>query len=695
MDGVTRSGLFVPPQFGSATQGAGPVGWPEEAQGTGIVVNDTDLPDDAVLEATQDAFIEAASMAWGSSTNFQLYQNNQGSLLARSEYRTPTNVIEEMRLARDLAERDDDVGSVLREMVAIAFGEGWEHIHADEKSTAIFNAVAKNAKLERALKEMYREYLICSQFTTATLYTRENLEFTPRGGAESVNELVTSPVMGVFLSEHVRVIGNDMFGTAQLAYDPPDRRLREWLEEYFSERTSAGRKAQMGREDRATANLFVGVYKPDPLAAPEDQSGTWGADNLFLLNPRLCHRTTMPKGPWKYARPLMTANFALLEAKRLLNLMDYSLLQGGSNFIVVAKKGSDQRPAQPEEVENLKQVVKVASRSGVIVGDHRLTFEIITPKLDELLNADKRRLVGRKIAMRMLGVSERGEDPSSKGEESDIHMIGRVITSDRNDIQRHVENEIYPEIVRRNRSLLTKGPAALWFPKIVLQGLDYFTDLILKLRDRGDIARSTAVQAAGFSWDAEVEKRKAELARGDDEVMVPGLVPHSSPEAGPQDNQEGRPKGVGDGETSKDPAKPTRRVTRTPGETVRAWYDQDLQQFIRVGEVTYAILEEYAATKAEGRITRIEREAIEKGEPIVLGGIAVVPVNDGVPMREDMRAVRLRDGLSMIVGYRLADGAVVARAICFKEPHFTVHEAEARVARWGYPPKLLDPPSDD
>lgn len=684
----------MPDHLRSGTQGGGSARrLPEEVQGTGIVVNETDLPDQMVLDATEDHFVEAASLAWGSASNFQLYQNKaEGSLLARSEFRVPTNVIEEMRLARDLAERDDDVASVIREMVAIACGEGMEHIHADEKSTAIFNAVARNANLDHVFKEMYREYLTCGQVTTASLYTRENLEFTPRGATESITESVASPVIGVFPSENIRIIGNDMFGTAQLTYDPPDARLREWLLEFFDPKTTPARKAEMGRADRATANLFVGVYTPDPLDPPEDQPGTWGMDKLFILNPRLCHRTTMPKGSWKYARPLLTANFALLEAKRLLNLMDYALLQGGSNFIVVAKKGSDQRPALAPEIENLKQVVKVASKSGVIVGDHRLSFEIITPKLDELLNSEKRRLLGRKIAMRMLGVAERAESPTSKGEESDIHMIGRVVTCDRNDLQRHVENNIYPEIVRRNRKILSKGPAGIWFPKIVLQGVQFFTDLVLKLRDRGDIARSTAVAAAGFNWDAEVEKRKAELARGDDEVMIPGVVPHSSPEAGPQDNPEGRPKGAGDGKTTKDPAKSTRVVTRNPGETIRSWYDRDLEEMVRVGEITYAILEEYAASKEPGRVLKVEREAIEQEKPIIRGPAAIIPVNIGVLVEDELRAIRLREGLSMIVGYRRADGAVIARALCFKEPSFTAHEAETRVARWGYEPKQLDPP---
>lgn len=704
MNELTSSGLVVPEGFGAATEGRGPFGetaqahgyprgaphgeWSDSIDGTGMVVNETGLPDDLVMDATRDYFVENASLAWGQSTNFQLYNQMQGSMLARSDYKTPTTVQGEIELARNLAEFDDDVASVLREMLALAFGEGMEHSHTDERSLAIFNEVAKKANLDHALKEMYREYLIASQFTTAMLFTRQEIEFTPRGASSAAETNITAPVIGVFHSEHVRVLGNDLFGTAVLAYDPPQDKLRSWLDEYFSPRTTPARKAEMGREDRATANLFTGVVEPSEIEqSTYSGSNIWGAtQRWYLLNPRLAFRTSMPKGAWKYPKPLLTANFGLLEAKRLLNIMDYALLQGGANFVVVAKKGTDQRPAQPEEVQNLVNVVRTASKTGMIVGDHRLSFEIITPKLDELLNSGKRRLLGRKIAMRMMGVAERAEESASNGEQSDTEVVARVVMADRRDIQRHVENNIYPEIVKRNRTVLSKGPAGIWFPKIILQGLNFFTELVLKLRDRGDIARSTAVAAAGFQWDAEVAKRKQEIASGDDKVMVPGEVPHSSSEAGPQDNNEGRPKGAKDG-SKPDPAAPKTTITKNKGETVKAWWDDDLQDIVRIGEITYAILEEYAETKDDGetfRVSGIEREAIESGEVTVRGGAAVIPVNQGMSVNGELRKVKLREGLSMIVGYTSADRAIVAVALSFRDEQFEEGDIERRVARWGF-----------
>jgi hypothetical protein len=696
----TISGLFVPELYDQNSQGAGPLD-PDDRlpEGRGTVVNDTGLPDDLVMGATRSYFEEHSAMAYGNPNSFQMYTQNSGSMLARAEYAAPTNIIEEIKLARDLAERDDDIREAMGAMIALAFGEGMQNFHEDERSLAAFNAMCEYMNLDGRLKEIYREYLIAAQFTTVSLFTRTQLDINPSTGNRRLGVSVAAPLLGVLPSENVRVMGNDLFGKPVLAYDPPEEKLRLWLEEYFGSTTSPARKGEMAREDRVAAAMFIGVKEIDPLAPREDQPGMWGNTKLFILNPRMVHRTTMPKGSWKYPRPLLTANFALLEAKRLLNVMDYALLQGGSNFIVVAKKGTDQRPAQPEEVANLREVVRRASRTGVIVGDHRLTFDIITPDMKELLNEKKRRLIGRKLAMTLLRVPEHSGKPTDGGggESLEGEIAPRVIESDRRDIKRHIEGTTYTECVKRNPRIFPKGRATLWFPRIILQGTQYFTDLILKLRDRGDIPRGWAVAAAGFSWDAAVQVRKGELARGDDEIMQPGSVPHSSPDAGPQDNNTGRPPGAGDG-SKPDSFAPKKTITRNKGETVKAWFDEDLDRVVRVGEITYAILEEFAETKSEGRVQDYEREAVEAEEPTQRGPVAIAPVNIGVRVL-NLKAVRLNESLAMIVGERDVDGAIMAKAICFREPDFTARQAEDRVARWGFPLALLDSgepePEDD
>lgn len=627
-----------------------------------------------VTAAVQDHFIENASMAWGRNSTFQNYSGN-GSMLARREYRTPTNVIDEIRLARDMAERDDDVAAAIGSQIATAFEGGMENFHEDEKTVGLFNAVAREANLDSVLKEMYREYLIAASITTVSLFTRQNLEWQAADG-NSREESLAVPVIGVLQAENIRVLGDDTFGTGTLAYDPEDESLRTWLETYFNPQTSPAKKAEMGRENRVAAAIFTGVIPNS--AVTEGEVSPYNSGNLYLLNPRLVHRTTMPKGAWNYPRPLLTRNFALLEAKRLLNILDFSLLQGGSNFIVVVKKGSDQRPAQPGELANLQNVVRAANKTGVIVGDHRLNIEVITPDLKELLNPGKRRLIGRKLSMALLRVPESGvEDPGTEGMKTEIELMSRVISSDRQDIKRHIERFTYKETARRNKRVFTKGAPKVWFPKIVLQGSQYFTDYVIKLRDRGDIPRKWAVEAGGFDYEAGVQQRQRELDAGDDEVLVPGAVPHSSPDMGPQDNNQGRPAGGQD----ENPNRQT--LMRTPGETVRSFYDETERAVLRVGVVTEAILEEYGDYQI-GRIQQFERDAMAEGEPLRRGSLVGVPVNPGVSVKA-MKALRLRDGLRMIVGQRLSDGAVLAKLLVFREPEFTLADAETAVARWGFP----------
>lgn len=638
------------------------------------VVNETDLPDAMVTAAVRDHFIENASMAWGHTTTFQNYTGN-GSMLARREYRTPTNVIDEIRLARDLAERDDDVAAALGSQIATAFESGMENFHEDEKTVGLFNAICREANFDSVLKEMYREYLIASSVTTISLFTRQNLEWRASDGVTREESLAV-PVVGILQAENIRVIGDDTFGTGTLAFDPPDDKLRNWLETYFNPRTTPAKKAEMGRTNRVAAAIFTGVVGNDDMA--DTELAPYNSGSLYLLNPKLVHRTTMPKGAWNYPRPLLTRNFALLEAKRLLNILDFSLLQGGSNFIVVVKKGSDQRPAQPGEMANLQNVVRAASKTGVIVGDHRLSIEVITPDLKELLNPAKRRLIGRKLSMALLRVPESGvEDPGTEGMKTEIELMGRVISGDRQDIKRHIERFTYKETVRRNKRVFPKGAPKLWFPKIVLQGSQYFTDYVIKLRDRGDIPRKWAVEAGGFDYEAGVQQRQRELDAGDDEVLTPGSVPHSSPESGPQDNNPGRPPGGQDDNPNR------RTLEQNPGETIRSFYDEVEQAVLRVGVVTETILEEYA-DHTVGRIQQFERDAIESGEPLRRGSLMGVPVNQNVAVRNE-KALKLREGLRMVVGQHKTDGALLAKLLVFREPEFSISDAETTVARWGFP----------
>lgn len=679
------SGLILPPGVEHAAQipEFPPAGAPE---GKGVIINETDLPD----EVLEHYFVEnAAAIGMHPGNHFTTYVA-QGNLMTRPKFRVPMNYVDEVALARDFAERDDDVGAAIGAAQALAFGDGMQHVHPDEVTVALFDEIAEEVGILPKFKELYREWFISGQICTATVFTPRQLSFTPMGDDRQRTRTVLCPLVAVLPAEQIRVIGNDIFGQAKLAYRPFSGRQEQWLQEFFNPRTTAARSAQMRQEDPILTTLLTeqvawsGLLEGTSDWVYADPRDPIIGNYVYTLNPALVTRTTMPKGQWQNPRPPLAKIFPLLEAKRLLTIMDYALLESGANFLVVAKKGSDQKPALPGELANLRHTIARASRSGVLIGDHRLDIEIITPKLDELLNPAKRKLLGRKITQALLRVPDVSDADAgaSSAAPLDTEVISRVIASDRDDIRRHVVRQIYKPTGLRNDNV--NGFAGVWFPKIVLQGMQFWSDMIITLRDRGDIPRKYAVEAAGFNWTAAVQQRKLEISSGDDEVMKPAAVPFDSPDKGPQDQGGGRPAGAASRPGAPAQlARPTRKIVQTQGETVRAIWEDD-QTLRRMGEQTYQYLDAYPEARI-GRLTKAERGALEIAEnslaPYERGAFRVVPLNTAVELA-NYQAVRLYDGVTAYIGER-ADGALLTRALLFRQPATLLDGVETAM-QWGF-----------
>jgi hypothetical protein len=656
-----------------------------------MIDNRTGMPDGQVQQIIEDQWVELAGLQFAQPSTFQLYSNYQSSMLARTPFKTPGNVIEEIELARTIADSDDDVAATFGQMLAIAFGEGLQNHHRDENTLEFFNQMTAPTALdlESLAEELYREYLIAGSVTTLTLFGRQRLKYFPLKSDEPVEAQLQVPHVGVIPAENLRVISNDVMNTGILAYHCKDMNMKRWLDEYFSPTVPGARKAMMAIEEPVAAALFTGRIE---VPFTDSDINTRGL-TLYTLNQRMVNRTSMAKGALPYARPLLTRNFALLEAKRLLNIMDYALLQGGTNYIVIAKKGTDNLPAQQPEIENLVGQVTHASRSGVLVGDHRLSVEIITPDLEELLNPSKRSLLGRKISTAILRQTEQNTmDGGGQSALNEMELLARIVSADRGKILRHVQSTFYNDTANRNRGVFKQGAPTIWAPKIILAGAKDFWSNVLNARDRGDIPRRWAVEALGFNYDAGLAEREREIARGDDYILTPGAVPFSQ-EGEPQDNNEGRPPGTstnnGRGRDTpgqgKDPAAPERVIRKTAGETVKAIVEGTEVSY--VGETTLALIEGATEELSFGYTTALEREAIEEGRAIRNGQSVILPVNREAACVE-FRTAKLGDGLRIVVGKRIGDEAIVVKALRFTEPHYDLLKANDYALRWGF---ILDP----
>lgn len=688
-------GLWVP------TDGSARV---EKPSGALVVDNQSGLPDAQVFEALDSYFENTAAFGWAQGSQRYMSYQAQGSMLGRSQvYRPPSNVIEEIIFARDLAERDDDVGPAIDAILAAAYQTGYQNQHEDEQVAHTFDKLTEANQLRRVFKELHREWLISGQINTATLYVRDTFDIRPEGTSRVLTRNVATPLIGTLPAEFIRVLGDDTFFNGELAY-APEGELADWLRTYFAAFTSPPTKHAMTMAYPVRAAMFTGQI---PTSYNDQDLFTQGA-TLYRLNPDIVHRTTMPKGEWKYPRPPLTRNLPLLEAKRLLNVMDFSLLQGAINYIVVVRKGTDQRPALPSELTNLQGVVQRAARSGVLVGDHRLNVDIIQPDLDGMLSETRRRMIGRKLALALLRVPEFGSDETGQSVQAFIEMFQAAVTGDRADLIDHVQRNVWNATMTRNARVFSRTDRpSIWMPKIVLQGQQFFNDYLLKLYDRGDLPRRYMVEYGGFAYDAVKAQKKLEMENNHDDIFQPPAVPFSaagggagSPNPGPNDNGGGRPRGSGpnNGAPNARPStgtspRPTRVIRRTRGDTIRAYWDDDLEQTVRIGEVTQRVIAEFPECTL-GRVTPIEQRAVAEGVTCQEGPVIVVPVADSPPIT-DLSVVRLGDGASLLTGRRQGDGAILTVALSFREPTWTLADAEDTALRWGFDIDIVQADEDD
>jgi hypothetical protein len=241
-----------------AMQGAaGPSGDPPPRAEGVIIDNRTELPDEQVREAIMSHWVENAALQFGVPSTFQMYATNQGSnMLTRSPFRAPSSPIQEIELARQVADTDDDITSVIGQAIATAYRDGMENQHPDEPTLDLFNQIAFRMHLDSVQKEMMREWLIAGQVTTLQLFTRSRLNFTPTGTERKVNAQLAVPLVGVLPSENIRVLSTDLFGNGELAYDvttTPEGVAGRVLQ---PERTPARRGRRCGREP-VIAALFT------------------------------------------------------------------------------------------------------------------------------------------------------------------------------------------------------------------------------------------------------------------------------------------------------------------------------------------------------------------------------------------------------------------------------------------------------
>ena len=513
----------------NTTAGGGSEHWYDASSGA-VILNDSDVSTDAAFAAMAQQHPEMRQLAaWAGQTSTR----RTGNLFDRDKYVTPGRIFEQFTLALHASENDDVVSGVLESTEALAFSK-MSVAAENEDDENVWNQIAADIDFDARLREMWRELFTVSQFYAVTWWDKKSYKVKGKSVGSGVKRKktydITVPV-GLTILDPLKVVpvGDFMFGQDRLAYIASGGQAEEFDKVLAGDNTS----------DLMVLELLETRYEPnrEEKKAIAELTGQ-NVDNLYLMNKDRVWRHTATRPHYqRFATCRMKSVFELLDLKNQLREMDRAHLIGGTNFIILVKKGSDEIPAKPAEVRGLAAQVRASSRVPVIVGDHRIEIEIITPKMDLTLKPERYNTIDARVTARLYQMFMTGNySAGAKGDDSIklARVVARGLESRRHMMRRSLEENIFKKTVERNPGVF-EGEAKLRFhPKRIALDFDANVATYLQdLRDRGDISRETMLQELDISQYEEARQREREEDHYD-EIFTPVNVPFSTPVGDPR-----------------------------------------------------------------------------------------------------------------------------------------------------------------
>ena len=453
-------------------------------------------------------------------------QRREGTLFDRDLFVVDDSFFEQLAAAYNAAD-DDMVGAYLASSEALAFGQIKIECD-DEDEENIWGQIAYDIHLSTHMRKVWRELALTGQAYVAAWYGTKSYKVQGKSTETGVKKKkafnnLTVP-LGLTVLDPFKVIpvGNFLFGKETLCYiaDPTEKDVIDsWL---LGDDASGA--------DPIIQRLIVAKYEPDYRDRKELVNiggGGYSVDpnRLYVLNPKYVWRTTLTRPDYARFAPVpMRRVFELLDLKRQLKAADRSALIGIAQFIVLITKGTDHHPASQYEINYLQAQASTMGASPVLVGDHRLKVEIITPKTEHIIDEERYGVLNLGIQGTLYGMfttTHAGRDDSLKL----ARVVARGLESRRDMQKDDVMNNIFMPIFELNNSL-TCLPSMAFHPKRI--ALDFDPSLatyLLDLRDRDDLSRKSILSEVDYDEADEARLRKMEMQKYDKYFMPPPPPP--------------------------------------------------------------------------------------------------------------------------------------------------------------------------
>ena len=513
--------------------------------GTISYVNESGLPEEAAQNAWDQGItldgrpvkdeIASAIDTWSRNLNSPSIAG--GSLFFRNRYTMTENVYDQMLQCADAVEYDEVLGSICDATEGLAFGRlSLEMVDQDQED--VWNQISEDIDLDTRMREMWRELFKISQFyvgidwqhktyrvrtSASPIQDLEDSTYALPGsqpGAEDLHSTgvpmpgpkrrarrktfaLTAPAaLTIFDPTKILPVGQLLFNQERFAYIATQAEHEAFTKAFNGERI-----------DNMVLKLLEGPYKPTieeaHVLADEHRVGRDARTNrsyLWLFKRDVIFRHTLSRAQYeRFAAVRLKSALPTLDMKSHLRASDRASLIGATNFIILLRRGTDKYPVRPGEVDQLREQARVVARMPILVGDHRLSVEIITPKTDFVLDYAKYNTLDERLVMRGLHSFRFGgrQAGSSDMAANTDEEIARGIESRRTDLARTLEEKIFKATVLKNEAVLNEVPRITFHPKRVVISIDSnLMKIILQLRNQG-------TSPARRSWKSSTTTRRS------------------------------------------------------------------------------------------------------------------------------------------------------------------------------------------
>lgn len=486
--------------------------------GTTVIVNESGLPDSEVIPAIREQarLPEVAALSRWVTSNASAggSRSANGGIFNRDRYVVPKNLFDKFRLAADAARSDDVVAGICETTEQLAFKR--ISVECDDlQQKDIWNQISEMIDTPQRMREAWREIFTINQCYPAILWQRKDFKVRgtgPRGQRSSRKEFKNVVVpKGITFLDPCKVVplGDLMFGNEKLVY------LASRSEASGIDEALAGANTS----DLVVTQLLKGEYTPTRKEAEliQEITGEYmgGSGKTYLLDPDNVWRITSTRPDYqRFADVRMESVFELLDMKHQLRAMDRASLLGSTNAVILVKKGSDERPAKDGELQELRSQIGGTARQPIIVSDHRIEIEIITPKTDKTLAAERYNGIDSRITSRLYQILASGNYSSGTATDNSLKLfqvIAASMEARRDSIRDSFLKHVFKKIQERNDKLFTEEILLQFYPRRIALAFDpNLATFMMDLRDARDLSRDTMLAELDITEDDEAIKVKRE-----------------------------------------------------------------------------------------------------------------------------------------------------------------------------------------